>query len=109
MTFFDHKRVWLVTIIVMLLFMVIPNRVHIARNFPSDVVKQYQFGQFSSFLTLQTSDDLTGYENLWFITMHTEKVYFRTDSFFVSLIGCYITAYLLVKVWQALRNRLSVK
>lgn len=109
MTFFDHKRVWLVTIIVMLLFMVIPNRVHIARNFPPDVVKQYQFGQFSSFLTLQTSDDLTGYENLWFITMHTEKVYFRTDSFFVSLIGCYITAYLLVKVWQALRNRLSVK
>ncbi|WDF52645.1 hypothetical protein PQ460_09625 [Paenibacillus sp. KACC 21273] len=39
--------------------------------------------------------------------MHTEKVYFRADSFFVSLMGCYITAYLLVKVWRTLRKRLS--
>ncbi|MDQ1234628.1 hypothetical protein QE450_002126 [Paenibacillus sp. SORGH_AS306] len=107
MTFFDHKKVWFVTIIVMLLFMIMPSRVNIVWNFPPEIVKQYHFGQFSSFLTLQTSDDLTGYENLLYIIMHTEKVYFRADSFFVSLMGCYITAYLLVKVWRALRKRLS--
>lgn len=107
MKFFDHKNIWKIAVVLILLSMILPSKTNIISRVGQPIIKQYHFGVFTPFLTLQASDDLNRYKNIFYIAVHTEKVSFDIAGCIISLIFCYVVAYILLKVWQMLYKRLK--